>query len=415
MGSTIDELNQETKKALVEDVLEKKNGASDKDWAELVTQYNLSVAPDTLRKAGVGVKLVQDAGLYALGGGAAYRPMEQNQNEPVNDSVNEPDNYVERQKIRDLTRQLTAAYRAESRTQLLRETVDSAIQSLPSMDFPIVSAWEEPHDERELVLGIGDFHYGADIDVRGLYGEYLNRYNSDVFEKRMEELLRKVKWIVEREGLFVVHVMMVGDLIDGILRQSQLMRLEYGLVESVIHLSEYLAKWLNELSKSVQRVYVYGVTGNHSEVRPLKAKAREFEEENLEKIIFWYLASRLKENERVIIDEECGRMKKVSVCGYSFVLLHGDGEKSISDIARSTVNLYGEKIDYFLCGHLHKEQEFPSGATSDGNSTIIRVPSLCGMDKYAQSRGFGGQAGATAMVMVTGVGREVVYPLTLAV
>lgn len=401
MGSTIDELNQETKKALVEDILEKKNGTSDKDWAELVAQYDMSVAPDTLRKAGVGVKLVQDAGLYALGGGVAYQPLEKQED------------YVERQKLRDLTGKLNAAYRAEARSQLLRETVNSAIQALPKMDIPIVSAWEEPHDERELVLGIGDFHYGADIDVRGLYGEYLNRYNSGVFEKRMEELLRKVKWVIEREGLNVVHVMMVGDLIDGILRQSQLMRLEYGLVESVIHLSEYLAEWLNELSKSVQRVYVYGVTGNHSEVRPLKAKAREFEEENLEKIIFWYLASRLKGNERILIDEECGCMKMVSVCGYSFVLLHGDGDKSINDIARNTVNLYGEKIDYFVCGHLHKEQEFPSGVTSDGNSVIVRVPSLCGMDRYAQSKGFGGQAGATAMVIAAGVGREVVYPLAL--
>ena len=401
MGSTIDELNQETKKALVEDILEKKNGTSDKDWAELVAQYDMSVAPDTLRKAGVGVKLVQDAGLYALGGGVAYQPLEKQED------------YVERQKLRDLTGKLNAAYRAEARSQLLRETVNSAIQALPKMDIPIVSAWEEPHDERELVLGIGDFHYGADIDVRGLYGEYLNRYNSGVFEKRMEELLRKVKWVIEREGLNVVHVMMVGDLIDGILRQSQLMRLEYGLVESVIHLSEYLAEWLNELSKSVQRVYVYGVTGNHSEVRPLKAKAREFEEENLEKIIFWYLASRLKGNERILINEECGCMKMVSVCGYSFVLLHGDGDKSINDIARNTVNLYGEKIDYFVCGHLHKEQEFPSGVTSDGNSVIVRVPSLCGMDRYAQSKGFGGQAGATAMVIAAGVGREVVYPLAL--
>lgn len=401
MGSTIDELNQETKKALVEDILEKKNGTSDKDWAELVAQYDMSVAPDTLRKAGVGVKLVQDAGLYALGGGVAYQPLEKQED------------YVERQKLRDLTGKLNAAYRAEARSQLLRETVNSAIQALPKMDIPIVSAWEEPHDERELVLGISDFHYGADIDVRGLYGEYLNRYNSGVFEKRMEELLRKVKWVIEREGLNVVHVMMVGDLIDGILRQSQLMRLEYGLVESVIHLSEYLAEWLNKLSKSVQRVYVYGVTGNHSEVRPLKAKAREFEEENLEKIIFWYLASRLKGNERILIDEECGCMKMVSVCGYSFVLLHGDGDKSINNIARNTVNLYGEKIDYFVCGHLHKEQEFPSGVTSDGNSVIVRVPSLCGMDRYAQSKGFGGQAGATAMVIAAGVGREVVYPLAL--
>ncbi len=396
MSSAIDELSQETKKELVKEMLEKKNGASDKDWAELVTQFDLSVAPDTLRKAGVGVKLVQDAGAYAFEQSASGKS----------------DNYIERQKMRDLTSKLNTAYRMEARSQLFRETVKSAIENLPEIVIPPVSAWTERHDDRELVVGVGDFHYGADIDVRGLYGESINRYNSRVFEERMENLLKQIKWVIEREGLTVIRLFMVGDLIDGILRQNQLMRLEYGLVESVISLSEYLAQWLNRLSEKTV-VYVYGVTGNHAEVRPLKAKAREFEEENLEKIIFWYLSSRLKDNSRVHIDEECGRMKKVSVCGYSFVLLHGDGEKSIGDIARNTINLYSEKIDYFVCGHLHKEQEYPNGATNDGNSVIIRVPSLCGMDKYAQSKGFGGRAGATAMVMAQDVGREVIYPIAL--
>ena len=115
----------------------------------------------------------------------------------------------------------------------------------------------------------------------------------------------------------------------------------------------------------------------------------------------------------MIVMRDCGQMSKITICGYNFVLLHGDGEKSIDQIARNTVNLYGERVDYFVCGHLHKEQEFPSGYTSDGNSVIIRVPSLCGMDKYAQSKGYGGRAGATAFVMSPQYGRQVVYPIDL--
>ena len=96
-----------------------------------------------------------------------------------------------------------------------------------------------------------------------------------------------------------------------------------------------------------------------------------------------------------------------------FLLLHGDGEKSIDRIARDSINLYGEPIDYFICGHLHRENDMPAGTTDSGNSVIVRVPSLCGMDRYAQSKGFGAKAGAIAMVIEKDYGRRCVYPIRL--
>lgn len=53
------------------------------------------------------------------------------------------------------------------------------------------------------------------------------------------------------------------------------------------------------------------------------------------------------------------------------------------------------------------------GMTDDGNSVIIRTPSICGVDKYAQSRGYGGKPGAIAMVIERGYGRRCVYPINL--
>lgn len=76
--------------------------------------------------------------------------------------------------------------------------------------------------------------------------------------------------------------------------------------------------------------------------------------------------------------------------------------------------LYGKRVDFFICAHKHKEQESITGYTDDGNSLVIRVPSLCGMDGYAQSLGCGGKAGATVMVMERGYGRRCVYPILLS-
>lgn len=351
--------------------------------------------PDTLRKAGVGIKLAVDANM--LGGG---------QDNDLSGG------YVERQKLRDLTRQVNKMYRTESRSELLRESVREAVASLPTI-IALSAPWNaEYKDDRSLVVAVGDFHYGADINIQGLRGETINRYDHHVFEARMNALLSEIICIAEREEVRDLHIFLVGDLIDGMLRQSQLMRLEFGMVESTIRLSEYLAQWLSELA-AYGVVHVYGATGNHSEVRPLKAKNREFEEENLEKIIFWYLEERLRELEHVHIHGEARRLVLASVQDYSFLLLHGDGEKDIGGLARDAVNLYSEPIDFFVCGHLHKEQEFPSGLTSDGNSVIIRTPSICGTDKYAQSRGFGGRPGAVAMIIQRGYGRRCVYPIRL--
>lgn len=317
---------------------------------------------------------------------------------------------MDRQKIRDLTGQVKALYRAESRSELLRETIKEAVKNIP----PITIERRETvaNKEKTLVVAMGDFHYGAKICVRGLMGEVINEYDHEIFENRMEALFSEIIDILEKEQIDNVALFLVGDLIDGMLRQSQLMRLEYGVVESTMRLAEYLAVWINDLSRYAT-VSVYAASGNHSEVRPLKSKCREFEDENLEKIIMWYLEERLSDNSNVHVTFQCNRFLYVDIMGHSFLLLHGDGDKAIPHIAKETINLYSKKIDFFVCGHKHREEDINTGMTADGNSVVIRTPSMCGVDSYAQSKGYGGRPGAIAVVMEEGYGRRCVYPIIL--
>lgn len=395
MSCSLDELDVNAKRELVRQIVDKKRGLSDIDWSELCEHFGLDINAETLRKAGVGIKLAADANM--LGAGTA----------------DISDGYIERQKIRDLTRQINDMYRTQSRSELLREAVKEACSRLQPISVGRKERlWHTIDEARSLVVALGDFHYGANIHVVGLRGEVINHYDHTVFEERMAKLLDEVQDIVRKESIRDVHIYLVGDLIDGMLRQSQLMRLEYGIVESTIRLANFMAQWIAALTADTD-VHLHAVTGNHSEVRPLKSRNREFEEENLEKIIWWFLKERLADRESVTFSGECGRMELSYVEGYSFLLLHGDGEKAIDQIARDAVNMYGEHVDFFICGHRHKEQEFPAGATDDGNSIIVRTPSICGTDKYAQSCGYGGKPGAIAMVIERGYGRRCVYPIQL--
>ena len=267
-------------------------------------------------------------------------------------------------------------------------------------------------EKRTLVLCVADCHFGAEWIVHGLRGEILNRYNPEVFAERMDDLLLQVRDIIDREGIFDVQLLLCGDSLDGMLRPSQLMKLRWGVIESCMRFSEHMAQWIAALSQYAT-VSVCGVDGNHTETRSLNSKRGDFPGENLEKVIFWFLAERLKDVPGVLVDSVTEQQKHLTVQGFSILLTHGTDIKSLENAAKQTMLLYGESIDYLICGHKHREQEYVSGYTDQGNAVVIRVPSLCGMDEYAQRLGYGGRPGALAMVLEAGYGRRCIYPISL--
>ena len=269
-----------------------------------------------------------------------------------------------------------------------------------------------PIGKRTLVLCVADCHYGAEWIVRGLRGEILNPYNPAVFGERMDDLLAQVREIIVKENISDVQLLLCGDSLDGMLRNSQLMKLRWGVIESCMRFSEHMAQWIAALSQYAT-VSVCGVDGNHTETRTLNSKRGDFPGENLEKVIFWFLAERLKGVPGVFVDSVTEQRKHLTVQGFNLLLTHGTDIKSLENAAKQTMLLYGEAIDYLICGHKHREQEYVSGYTDQGNSVVIRVPSVCGMDEYAQRLGYGGKPGALAMVLEAGYGRRCIYPISL--
>lgn len=269
-----------------------------------------------------------------------------------------------------------------------------------------------PIGKRTLVLCVADCHYGAEWIVRGLRGEILNRYNPEVFGERMDDLLAQVREIIVKENISDVQLLLCGDSLDGMLRNSQLMKLRWGVIESCMRFSEHMAQWIAALSQYAT-VSVCGVDGNHTETRTLNSKRGDFPGENLEKVIFWFLAERLKGVPGVFVDSVTEQRKHLTVQGFNLLLTHGTDIKSLENAAKQTMLLYGEAIDYLICGHKHREQEYVFGYTDQGNSVVIRVPSVCGMDEYAQRLGYGGKPGALAMVLEAGYGRRCIYPISL--
>lgn len=336
---------------------------------------------------GAGIRLAMEAGLL---GGQMTRS--------------------EIQALRDLRREINEAYRAQDRSEALRAAVEEAAGKLP--DIRICPAPLAASGERSLVVCVADCHYGAEWTIRGLRDEVINAYSPEIFEARMAELLSQLRHILEKEQTSHVALLLCGDALDGMLRASQLMQLRWGAVESCMRFAEYMARWVSALALYAD-VEVYGVDGNHSEIRPLGSRKGEFENENLEKIILWHMAERLRDVDTVKVDEWAGKRKLVKVQGYTILLAHDTDTRTLEEAAKQAMLLYNERIDFMICGHKHRERELVSGYTDSGNSVILRVPSICGMDDYAQRLGYGGQPGALAMVIERGYGRRCSYPIIL--
>ena len=399
MSRLIEELTRQEKQDIIQEILDKRSKNNDKQWVEIVQDFDLDCSPEALRKLGAGVKFASDSGMKF----------------DNSDQASIDRNVIERQKLYDIQRGIKNDMRQISRTELLCERITSAIKSLPKIDVEIPKPKRPDTVDRTLVLGLGDFHYGADFNVTGLLGESINKYNSSVFEKRMENLLLEVSAIVEKEEPTEINLMIVGDMLDGLLRQSQLQRLEFGVVESTIRLAEYLSQWIAALANIVKiPVKVYAVRGNHGEIRPLGSKAGQFPEENMERIIMHYLHARFANDAWIIIETNDAPMTQViDVCGFKFLLTHGQ-DSDIESMAQEFVNLYQKSIDVFVVGHLHKSQSFVSGIMPESNVRVERVPSICGIDPYAQSKGYGAHAGATVMIVKEGYGISCVYPIVLS-
>ena len=139
LSRSIESLNIKEKADLVQEVLDKKNGVNDKDWHDMVMDYDLDCSPETLRKAGVGVKLASDSGMKFPCSGDGTR--------------NAMDGYVERQKLYDLQREIRKDLRELSRSELIREQIREAIRDLPPIDLTIPEKRKDVQNaDHELVV-----------------------------------------------------------------------------------------------------------------------------------------------------------------------------------------------------------------------------------------------------------------------
>ena len=288
--------------------------------------------------------------------------------------------------------------RENARDELIIEKISDAVASLPSLEIPKYIAPQ--HSKKSHLLCIADAHYSIEFEIKDLFGNTINEYSPMIFEKRMWDLAAQVIEIVKEQGITELNIWELGDSCEGLLRlNSQLMKLRYGAIDSAIYYGDFLAHWLNELSKYVDINFQMVMDSNHNQLRLLNAPKNAFPEENLSKIIMLAIEKELLHNPNITIIKNPTGLNYGELSSYKVLGIHGEVKdlgKAIDDYSR----VYKTNISYVVGAHVQHLAQKETAIDQEA----LSIRSIMGVNPYAMTLLTTANAGASLFEFEEGRG-----------
>lgn len=346
------------------DVYLKVTGKSDLEWSDICEKHNLNCHPDTLRKAGLGVKLAVDNNVIDF------------TSKEVKDY-----NFTYKGKINfyDQRRVYNQRIAAEARHDyVVNELVKAAQKAGEVKPLPYSDTFVDFENyENEAVLILTDWHYGMIADnVFGSYSPETARARIAFLRDRVIEKLRV-------NSVSRLNVVLGGDMCAGAIHVTNRVLSSEQTVDQLIHVSEIIAELIAELSNYVVHVDVYSVFGNHSRVT---AKLEDsIHGDNYERFIPFWLTERFRGSSNISVnDGRCHEMVGFDVNGHSVCVVHGDLDgknDSLLTLSMLYKKNYHKDLEVLFMGHFHHHM-----STERLGIELIQSGCLCGTDEYAKNK-----------------------------
>lgn len=299
----------------------------------------------------------------------------------------------ERKKIQTINLEYNQYVRDISRFELFNEKIKEAIDNMPALIFSN-TIQDKFNSKQTAVLCISDAHNGVEINMQTVFNEPINIYSSDILKKRLNKLADTV--IKDYKNNFNYKKLIVFDLGDGIqniLRLSDIAKLKTGVIDSVLQYAEMISQFLNKIQNELNiQIEFSCLGGNHSELR-LISTGRNWESENLGKVIREFIALRLKDNQNIKVDPYSDFSFK-QIEGINILAIHGDDSKKDINEISYWEQYHNITIDILLMGHFHHQEQISLGYSPTGDKEIIIVPSLIGIDEFSRKNRKLARAGA---------------------
>lgn len=285
--------------------------------------------------------------------------------------------YKAKRQLSDQRREYNKSLTSDARADHLTEKLIEAANQVPLKDYSNVFTFKNYAANEEAVLLLSDWHYGQVSD------NIWNQYDTSICVQRVSSLFDKVAAALNKHNAKTLHIVLLGDFINGAIHTTSRVAAEENTCEQLMHVSEILAHFINTISVYVNTVNVYSTYGNHA--RTIQNKDDSVHSDNMERIIPFWLKQRLQNNSKVsIIDSEYYEFIYFNVCGHDVVCTHGDLDKfkDLGVVVNSLFSKkYGKTIDYTFTGDKHHLESFEQFGIES-----VLVGSLCGTDEYANNR-----------------------------
>lgn len=285
--------------------------------------------------------------------------------------------YKQQVKTRDKLRELRKHLRDEARIENLQD-VFIECANIISKENPLeLNTYPQTDGDKVAVLQLSDLHYGEIVE------NFMNTYNNDIFDERMNKLTTDVIRYCKLMGVDTLKVLNQGDLISGNIHVSTRVISEEDSVYQTMYVAETLANMILEFAKNINQVEFYSVTDNHSRIN--KNKKEHIEKESFSRFIPWHLKTRLSNiNNIKIIENKINDIEEfdigiIDIFHERAIFTHGHNGRintTISDLALMTRVF---PIAVFV-GHYHKNLEDETHSID-----LIMNPSGIGTGEYAKN------------------------------
>ena len=341
-------------------------------WPQMAEIFNnefgCNKGDTAYRKRWSAFKSVLDANTDKIIGGNKYLEELKEQTDEI---------YKAKKQLADQRREYNKMLASDARADHLTEKLIEAANIVPLQNYSDVFTFKSTASVEEAVLCLSDWHYGQ------VSNNIWNQYDTSICLQRVSKLFDKVASALREHEIKTLHVVLLGDFVNGAIHTGCRVASEESTCEQLMHVSEILANFINAISVYVDEVNVYSTYGNHA--RTIQNKNDSIHADNMERVIPWWLKQRLKDNAKVgIVDSEYHEFIYFNVCGYNVVCSHGDLDqfKNLGVTVNSLFSKkYGKTIDYTFSGDKHHLEAFEQFGVE---STL--VGSLCGTDEYANNK-----------------------------
>jgi len=285
--------------------------------------------------------------------------------------------YKAKRLLSDQRREYNKVLVSDARAEHLAEKLIEAANIVPLKNYSDVFTFKNSTSNEEAVLLLSDWHYGQ------VSNNIWNQYDTNICLQRVSKLFDKVSSALCEHNIKTLHVVLLGDFVNGAIHTGCRVASEESTCEQLMHVSEILASFINALSVCVGSVNVYSTYGNHA--RTIQNKNDSIHSDNMERVIPWWLKQRLSSNHKIhVVDSEYHEFIHFTVCGYNIVCTHGDLDqfKNIGVIVNTIFSKkYGKAIDYTFSGDKHHLESFEQFGIESA-----LVGSLCGTDEFANNK-----------------------------